>query len=283
MIDYKAIAETNQFIVLDRYTKCVQLSETYQSEYDLEREFIADLENQGYEYLPDVNTPDALLANVRQQLQTLNKLQFSESEWQRFVETFLDRPSETVIDKTRKIHNDYIHDFVFDDGRIQNIYLLDKKNVTRNKLQVIKQFEQTGSHANRYDVTILVNGLPMVQVELKRRGVAIREAFNQVHRYSKESFNSEHSLFKYLQLFVISNGTDTRYFANTTQRDKNNFDFTMHWAKADNSLINDLKDFKVLPTMFWSNMSVLILFVLLLAMKWQFCNMCLNVKDKQRQ
>jgi len=243
VIDYKAIAETNQFIVLDRYTKCVQLSETYQSEYDLEREFIADLENQGYEYLPDLNTPDALLANVRQQLQTLNKLQFSESEWQRFVETFLDRPSETVIDKTRKIHNDYIHDFVFDDGRIQNIYLLDKKNVTRNKLQVIKQFEQTGSHANRYDVTLLVNGLPMVQVELKRRGVAIREAFNQVHRYSKESFNSEHSLFKYLQLFVISNGTDTRYFANTTQRDKNNFDFTMHWAKADNSLIKDLKDF----------------------------------------
>ncbi|MDX5386600.1 MAG: type I restriction endonuclease subunit R [Alteromonadaceae bacterium] len=243
MIDYKAIAETNQFIVLDRYTKCVQLSETYQSEYDLEREFIADLENQGYEYLPDLNTPDALLANVRQQLQTLNKLQFSESEWLRFVETFLDRPSETVVDKTRKIHNDYIHDFVFDDGRIQNIYLLDKKKVARNKLQVIKQFEQTGSHANRYDVTILVNGLPMVQVELKRRGVAIREAFNQVHRYSKESFNSEHSLFKYLQLFVISNGTDTRYFANTTQRDKNNFDFTMHWAKADNSLIKDLKDF----------------------------------------
>jgi len=159
------------------------------------------------------------------------------------VETFLDRPSETVIDKTRKVHDDYIHDFVFDDGRIQNIYLLDKKNVTRNKLQVIKQFEQTGSHANRYDVTILVNGLPMVQVELKRRGVAIREAFNQVHRYSKESFNSEHSLFKFLQLFVISNGTDTRYFANTTQRDKNNFDFTMHWAKADNSLIKDLKDF----------------------------------------
>jgi len=243
VIDYKAIAETNQFIVLDRYTKCVQLSETYQSEYDLEREFIADLENQGYEYLPDLNSPDALLANVRQQLQTLNKLQFSESEWQRFVETFLDRPSETVIDKTRKVHDDYIHDFVFDDGRIQNIYLLDKKNVTRNKLQVIKQFEQTGSHANRYDVTILVNGLPMVQVELKRRGVAIREAFNQVHRYSKESFNSEHSLFKYLQLFVISNGTDTRYFANTTQRDKNNFDFTMHWAKADNTLIKDLKDF----------------------------------------
>ncbi|HQR96389.1 MAG TPA: HsdR family type I site-specific deoxyribonuclease, partial [Thiotrichales bacterium] len=136
-----------------------------------------------------------------------------------------------------------IHDFVFDDGRIQNITLVDKKNITRNKVQVIKQFTQTGTHANRYDVTILVNGLPLVQVELKKRGVAIREAFNQVHRYSKESFNSEHSLFKFLQLFVISNGTDSRYFANTTQRNKNSFDFTMNWAQANNSLIKDLKDF----------------------------------------
>jgi type I restriction enzyme R subunit len=125
----------------------------------------------------------------------------------------------------------------------QNIYLLDKKNIARNKVQVIKQFAQTESHANRYDVTILVNGLPLVQVELKKRGVAIREAFNQVHRYSKESFNGAHSLFKFLQLFVISNGTDCRYFANTTQRNKNSFDFTMNWAKADNSLIKDLKDF----------------------------------------
>jgi len=159
------------------------------------------------------------------------------------VETWLDRPSDDIVDKTRKIHYDYIHDFVFDDGHIQNIYLVDKKNIARNKCQVIKQFEQAGTHANRYDVTILVNGLPLVQVELKKRGVAIREAFNQVHRYSKESFNSEHSLFKYLQLFVISNGTDSRYFANTTARNKNSFDFTMNWAKADNSLIKDLKDF----------------------------------------
>jgi type I restriction enzyme R subunit len=184
-----------------------------------------------------------LLANVRVQLQALNSVQFAEGEWARFVETWLDKPSDSIVDKTRKIHDDYIHDFVFDDGRIQNIYLLDKKNVTRNKVQVIKQFEQAGSHANRYDVTILVNGLPLVQVELKKRGVAIREAFNQVHRYSKESFNSENSLFKYLQLFVISNGTDSRYFANTTQRNKNSFDFTMNWAKADNTLIKDLKDF----------------------------------------
>lgn len=199
--------------------------------------------NQGYEFLPTLNTPQTLLANVRVQLQELNSVQFAEGEWLRFVETWLDKPSDSIVDKTRKIHDDYIHDFVFDDGRIQNIYLLDKKNVARNKVQVIKQFEQTGSHANRYDVTILVNGLPLVQVELKKRGVAIREAFNQVHRYSKESFNSEHSLFKYLQLFVISNGTDSRYFANTTQRNKNSFDFTMNWAKADNSLIRDLKDF----------------------------------------
>ena len=246
MVDYtKTIAESNNFIVLDKYSKDGQVCESYQSEYDLEREFIQDLQHQGYEYLPDVNTPDKLLANAREQLQALNNMQFSNGEWLRFVETYLDTPSDNIVDKTRKIHDDYIHDFVFDDGHIQNIYVLykDKKRIACNKLQVIKQFEQTGSHANRYDVTILVNGLPLVQVELKKRGVAIREAFNQVHRYSKESYNSEQSLFKYLQLFVISNGTDSRYFANTTQRNKNSFDFTMHWAKADNSLIKDLKDF----------------------------------------
>lgn len=244
MVDYtKPIAESSNFIVLDKYTREWKVAESYQSEGDLEREFIQDLVNQGYEYLPGLNTPEALLANVLVQLQALNNVQFSNGEWLRFVETWLDKPSDGIVDKTRKIHDDHIHDFVFDDGRIQNIYLLDKKNIARNKVQVIKQFEQTGTHANRYDVTILVNGLPLVQVELKKRGVAIREAFNQVHRYSKESFNSEHSLFKYLQLFVISNGTDSRYFANTTQRNKNSFDFTMNWAKADNSLIKDLKDF----------------------------------------
>ncbi|MCX6435199.1 MAG: type I restriction endonuclease subunit R [Actinobacteria bacterium] len=243
MTDYKTIAESRNFIVLDKYAKEWQVNESYQSEYDLEREFIQDLQNQGYEYASGLNTPEKLLVNVREQLQALNNMQFFESEWQRFMETWLDRPSDSIVDKTRKIHDDYIHDFVFDDGHIQNIYLLDKKNIARNKMQVIKQFEQTGSHANRYDVTVLVNGLPLVQVELKKRGVAIREAFNQVHRYSKESFNSGHSMFKYLQLFVISNGTDSRYFANTTQRNKNSFDFTMNWAKADNSLIKDLKDF----------------------------------------
>lgn len=243
MSDYKTIAESNNFIVLDRYVKERQANESYQSEYDLEREFIQDLQNQGYDYAPDLNMPEKLLANVRVALQALNNAQFSDAEWLRFVETWLDKPSDGIVEKTRKIHDDYVHDFVFDDGHIQNIYLLDKNNVARNKVQVIKQFEQAGSHANRYDVTILVNGLPLVQVELKKRGVAIREAFNQVHRYSKESFNSAQSLFKYLQLFVISNGTDCRYFANTTQRNKNSFDFTMNWAKSDNGLIKDLKDF----------------------------------------
>lgn len=243
MADYKTIAESNNFIVLDKYKREWEVKESYQSEGDLEREFIQDLQNQGYEYLPGLNTNKALLENVRTQLQALNNVEFTDGEWLRFLETYLDKPSDGIIEKTKKIHTDYIHDFVFDDGHIQNIYLLDKKNITRNKVQVIKQFEQTGSHANRYDVTILVNGLPLVQVELKKRGVAIREAFNQVHRYSKESFNSDQSLFKYLQLFVISNGTYTRYFANTTKRNKNSFDFTMEWAKSDNSRIQDLKDF----------------------------------------
>uniref|UniRef100_UPI0028EF70CA type I restriction endonuclease subunit R n=1 Tax=Capnocytophaga sputigena TaxID=1019 RepID=UPI0028EF70CA len=245
-MNYNTIAETQNYIVLDNYTKLSKVSEapaTYQSENALEREFIEDLVEQGYEYLPQLTTPAALLNNVRTQLQNLNSVTFSDAEWQRFVEEYLDAPSDNLVEKSRKLHRDYIYDFVFDDGHIQNIYLVDKKNIIRNKVQVINQFEQKGSHANRYDVTILVNGLPLVQIELKKRGVAIREAFNQVHRYSKESFNSESSLYKYLQLFVISNGTDTRYFANTVKRNKNSFDFTMNWAKADNTLIKDLKDF----------------------------------------
>lgn len=243
MTTYNTIAETKNFIVLDRYERDCVVNEDYQSEDALEREFIRDLEDQGYTYATEIRTPEAMLVNVRVQLEELNDVKFTDDEWTRFVEKYLNPASENSTDKARKIHEDYIHDFVFDDGHIENIYLLDKKNVLNNKLQVIKQFEQVGSHANRYDVTILVNGLPLVQVELKKRGVAIREAFNQVHRYSKESFNSENSLYKYLQLFVISNGTDSRYFANTVKRDKNSFDFTMNWAKADNSLIKDLKDF----------------------------------------
>jgi len=242
-LETKTIAESNNFIVLDKYTKIDQEGSSYQSEADLENELIKDLDAQGIKFESDINTPEKLLANVRMQLQELNRVEFKDSEWNRFVEEYLDKPSDNIIEKTRKIHDNYIYDFVFDDGRIKNIYLLDKKNITRNKVQVIKQFSQKGTQANRYDVTILVNGLPLVQIELKKRGVAIREAFNQVHRYSKESFNTENSLYKYLQIFIISNGTDSRYFANTTKRDKNSFDFTMNWAKSDNTLIKDLKDF----------------------------------------
>ena len=246
MSQYKTIAESNNFIVLDNYIKDSVVNEppaVYQTEAALEREFIQDLINQGYENPLNLNTLEAMLANARVQLQSLNNVAFSDGEWTRFVEEYLDKPSDNLVEKSRKIHENYIYDFVFDDGHIQNIYLIDKKNIARNKVQVIKQFEQKGTHANRYDVTILVNGLPLVQVELKKRGVAIREAFNQVHRYTKESFNSSNSLFKYVQIFVISNGTDSRYFANTVERNKNSFDFTMNWAKADNTLIKDLKDF----------------------------------------
>ena len=244
MTQYKTIAESNHFIVLDQYNKLVEEPNAgYQTEGSLEREFIRDLQAQGYEYLQGLNNHDALVKNLRVQLQRLNNVVFSDAEWRRFLEEYLDKPSDSLIEKTRKIHDDSIYDFVFDNGRIQNIYLLDKKNLANNTLQVINQFEQTGSYDNRYDVTILVNGLPLVHVELKKRGVAIREAFNQIHRYSKESFNKENSLFKYIQIFVISNGTDTRYFANTTKRDKNSYDFTMNWATAKNTLIKDLKDF----------------------------------------
>lgn len=244
MTQYKTIAESNNFIVLDQYNKFVEEPNAgYQTEGSLEREFIRDLQAQGYEYLQELNNHEELIKNLRVQLQRLNNVVFSEAEWQRFLEEYLDKPSDSLIDKTRKIHNDYIYDFVFDNGQIQNIYLLDKKNLANNSLQVINQFEQTGRYDNRYDVTILVNGLPLVHIELKKRGVAIREAFNQIHRYSKESFNKENSLFKYIQIFVISNGTDTRYFANTTKRDKNSYDFTMNWATAKNTLIKDLKDF----------------------------------------
>lgn len=243
---YKTIAESNNFIVLDEYKKYSTLNEpsvVYQTESALEREFIRDLVSQGYENPAHLTTGEAMVSNVRVQLQALNNMEFTDSEWARYVEEYLDKPSDNLVEKTRKIQDNYIYDFVFDDGHIQNIYLVDKKNIARNKMQVISQFEQKGTHTNRYDVTILVNGLPLVQVELKKRGVAIREAFNQVHRYTKESFNAENSLFKYLQIFVISNGTDSRYFANTVKRDKNSFDFTMNWAKADNTLIKDLKDF----------------------------------------
>lgn len=237
-----AIVESDNFIILEKYTKIEQPSQ-YQTEADLEKELIADLCQQGYEYLAYLTTSKDLLANLKTQMEVLNNVVFTDAEWLRFLDEYLNKPSDSLIDRTRKLHDNYIYDFIFDDGHIQNIYLWDKKNISRNKLQVINQMKQVGTSSNRYDVTLLVNGLPLVQIELKKRGVAIREAFNQVHRYSKESFNEENSLFKYLQIFIISNGTDTRYFANTTKRDKNSYEFTMNWALKNNNPIKDLKDF----------------------------------------
>lgn len=261
MKQYNTIAESNNFIVLDDYTKYNELHEppvVYQSETGLEHEFIQNLVSQGYEYRPDISTPKALLDNARMKIQELNNMEFTDKEWLRFVEEYLDKPGDTLIDKTRKIHDNHIYDFVFDDGHIKNIYVADKQNIAQNKMQVINQFAQVGTQVNRYDVTILINGLPLVQVELKKRGVAIREAFNQVHRYSKESMNSDNSLFKYIQVFVISNGTDSRYFANTIERNKNSFDFTMNWANAKNKLIKDLKDFTA--TFFQKNILLNVIF-----------------------
>lgn len=242
-INHRALAQTNQFIVVDKYIKKERFESSYQSEDQLEREMIQDLVSQGYEFKPDITNQETMLENVRLQLQRLNNIEFNPEEWQRFIAEYLDKPNEHIIDKTRKLHEDHVYQFVFDDGTSKNIHLFDKAHLPKNTVQVIKQFEQSGKHNNRYDVTILVNGLPLVQIELKKRGVAIRQAFNQIHRYSKESFNSENSLYKYLQFFVISNGTDTRYFANTTKRDKNSFDFTMNWADKHNEPVKELKDF----------------------------------------
>ncbi|PAF46428.1 DEAD/DEAH box helicase [Helicobacter sp. 12S02634-8] len=254
----KPIVENTNYIILDRYDPIPQNTNLYQSEEALEREFISDLKKQGYEYRPDINNPQALLENLRVQISACNDVVFNDTEWQKFLEEYLDKPNDSEQDKAFKVHNSGGYQFEFDDKQQKNIHLFDKTNIHRNKLQVISQFTQKGTQTNRYDVTILINGLPLVQIELKKRGIAIKEAFNQIHRYTKESFNAEHSLFKYLQIFVISNGTDSRYFANTTDRNKNSFDFTMNWARSDNTLIKDLKDFTA--TFFQKNALLKILF-----------------------
>lgn len=247
MVDYskihEVIAETNEGILLAEYQPEYRTDREYQSEADLENQLISDLVNHlNYERL-NIHTPEELLANAKVQIEKLNKVTFTDAEWNRFVVEYLDCPNEGLVEKTRKIQENYIYDFVFDDGRIKNIFILDKKNIHNNSMQVINQVTQVGSHTNRYDVTILVNGLPLVQIELKKRGVSLQEAFNQVHRYSKESFNSENSLYKYVQIFVISNGTYTRYFANTTAQNKNHYEFTCEWADRKNRTIHDLEDF----------------------------------------
>ena len=233
------IAEMQGGIVLARFEKPERRVEEYQTESQLEENMINNLVSQGYERL-DVRSMDDLYINLRVQIEKLNDIKFSDSEWKRFLLEYLDAPNDGIIEKTRKIQENHIYDFVFDDGRLKNIKIIDKKNIHNNHLQVVNQVTVA---KNRYDVSILVNGLPLVHIELKKRGVNIREAFNQIQRYEDESFNLDNSLYKFVQIFVISNGTYTRYFANTTERDKSNYEFTCEWADAKNRVIADLEDF----------------------------------------
>ncbi len=234
-------------------------AEYYQSEDALEKAFIKQLELQAYEYLPITNAK-ALESNLRTQLEKLNNYSFSAEEWEQFFNTELANSNQGIIEKTTTIAEDHIKNLKREDGTFKNIYLLDKKNIHNNSLQVINQYAtDAGKRANRYDVTVLVNGLPMVHIELKRRGVAITEAFNQINRYARESFWADSGLFEFVQLFVISNGTHTKYYSNTTRerhvkegakssakkgkRSSNSFEFTSWWADAANRPIPDLMDF----------------------------------------
>lgn len=260
MSTYNIVASTEETTVVAEYKAEYKVrSDKYQSEADLEREFIRLLTSQGYEYLA-IHDEAALVANLRRQLELLNDFTFSDSEWNRFFTECIANTNEGIVEKTRKIQDDHVQILRRDDGTTKNIYLLDKKNIHNNRLQVINQYEEPGGkHETRYDVTILVNGLPLVHVELKRRGVAIREAFNQIKRYQRDSFWASSGLFEYVQIFVISNGTHTKYYSNTTRnahikeqsaserkrskRTSNSFEFTSYWADANNKIIPDLMDF----------------------------------------
>ena len=257
---YNIVASTDEATVVAEYAAEYNgRSEKYQSEAELEREFIQQLTSQGYEYIP-VHNEAALIANLRKQLEILNDFTFTDSEWERFFSECIANTNEGIVEKTRKIQDDHIQILKREDGTTKNIYLLDKKNIHNNRLQVINQYEEIGGkHETRYDVTILVNGLPLVHVELKRRGVAIREAFNQINRYQRDSFWASSGLFEYVQVFVISNGTHTKYYSNTTRnahikeqssterrRSKNtsnSFEFTNFWADGNNKIIPDLVGF----------------------------------------
>ena len=238
------IAEMTGGIILAKFDKNNRVGGgSYQSEAELERELIANLVAQGYERA-DFKTSDELYSNLKVQIERLNNITFSDSEWERFLIEYLDAPNEGMIEKTRKIQEDYVYDFIFD-GRKEpvNIKIIDKKNIHNNYLQVVNQVVGGARNENRYDVTILVNGLPLVHIELKKRGALVQEAYYQIHRYIKESFNLDHSLYKFVQIFVISNGTYTKYFANTTAKNKDNYEFTCEWADAKNVVIRDLVDF----------------------------------------
>lgn len=217
---YNLIAASNESTVVTEYIPDTARSDAYQSEAELEREFIRLLTAQGYEYLA-IHDETALTANLRTQLELLNDYHFTNSEWERFFKEIIANANDGIVKKTRRIQTDHIQNLRRDDGSTKNIALIDKKNIHNNHLQVINQYEvgtaDGANHDNRYDVTILVNGLPLIHVELKRRGVAIREAFNQIKRYQRDSFWAGCGLFEYVQIFIISNGTHTKYYSNTTR------------------------------------------------------------------
>ena len=273
---FNIVAETSENTVVTEYEPVKKRSDSYQSEAALEQEFIRLLCEQGYEYLP-IHTEKDLIVNLRKKLEELNNYQFSDTEWDDFFKNAVANPNEHIVEKTQKIQEDNVQVLTRDDGSSKNITLIDKKNIHNNRLQVINQYkvnaaagsregslgcvvgtENGAKYDNRYDVTVLVNGLPLVHIELKRRGVAIREAFNQINRYQRDSFWAGCGLYEYIQIFVISNGTNTKYYSNSTRRNaekehekrgasktktSNSFEFTCFWADANNRVIPDLIDF----------------------------------------
>ena len=257
-VDYNMLISTLESTVVTEYIREDIPAYSYQSEADLEREFIKNLQNQGYEYL-SIHNEKELIVNLKDKLEKLNNIIFSEKEWERFFREKIANKNDSIVEKTRTIQEDYIKSFTRDDGSLVNISLINKKNIHNNFLQVINQYEEEGgNHNTRYDVSILVNGLPLIHIELKRRGVAIREAFNQINRYQRDSFWAGSGLFEYVQIFVISNGTNTKYYSNTTRarhikemsfnrkkvkKSSNSFEFTSYWADANSKSITDLVDF----------------------------------------
>lgn len=259
MSQYNIIAESAEYTVVSEYEHAVSTSEAYQSEAELEKEFIRLLVEQGYEYLP-IHTEADLVSNLRTSLEKLNDYRFTDNEWEHFFNECIANKNDDIVAKTARIQEDYIQVLKRDNGESRNIYFIDKKNIHNNFVQVINQYvEEGGNYDTRYDVTILVNGLPLVHIELKRRGVQLKEAFNQINRYQRDSFWAGSGLYEYVQIFVISNGTNTKYYSNTTRanhlkeqevggrnksrKTSNSFEFSSFWADSNNKVINDLLDF----------------------------------------
>ncbi len=256
---YNIIAESAEYTVVSEYEHAVSTSEAYQIEAELEKEFIRLLGEQGYEYLP-IHTEADLVSNLRTSLEKLNGYRFTDNEWEHFFNECIANKNDDIVAKTARIQEDYIQVLKRDNGESRNIYLIDKKNIHNNFVQVINQYvEEGGNYDTRYDVTVLVNGLPLVHIELKRRGVQLKEAFNQINRYQRDSFWAGSGLYEYVQIFVISNGTNTKYYSNTTRanhlkeqevggrnksrKTSNSFEFSSFWADSNNKVINDLLDF----------------------------------------